>query len=68
MIRALHVSLLLSVRAPQLHESTIYAAFRQGLDQALYPTYHFIDVSMSLDNLFQCILPGYRRLIQVSSI
>ncbi|KAG2126900.1 hypothetical protein DEU56DRAFT_758730 [Suillus clintonianus] len=40
MIRALHASLLLGVRAPQLHESTIYAAFRQGLDQALSPTHH----------------------------
>ncbi|KAG2050827.1 hypothetical protein BDR06DRAFT_974252 [Suillus hirtellus] len=44
MIRALHASLLLGVRAPQLHESTIYAAFCQGLDQALSSTHHsFID-------------------------
>lgn len=46
MIRALHASLLLGIRAPQLHESTIYAAFRQGLDQTLSPMHHsFIGVS-----------------------
>jgi hypothetical protein len=46
MMQALHTSLLLGVRPLQINDSTIYAAFRQGLDQAVSPANHsFISVS-----------------------
>jgi hypothetical protein len=39
MLLALHASMLLDVRPLQIAESSLYTAFREGLDQALSPSH-----------------------------